>query len=403
MMLVKIAWRNVWRNKTRSLVITVAVAIGVWAAIFLSAFYNGMIEERIRSAIEQEISHLQVHDPKFKAEYDVQYFINGPVNTLQQVQQNPLVKTAAGRVILKGMIATASGSSGITINGIMPGEESQLTQLDKKIISGKYFSAKPYEILVGKKLMQKMKLKQKGKAILTFQDKDGNIASGAFRVVAVYKTVNTPYDETNVFVKINDLDTLAGIKGKYNEIAVLLHSSNDVEQYKTELQKIYKGNAVETWMQISPEMNLLVSATDEMMFIYMAIIILALAFGIVNTMLMAILERTREIGMMLALGMNKLKVFQMILLESIFLVVAGTPPGVLLALITVAYTHKKGISLARFSEAYSNFGYSSMVYPNINIKEIIIMLLMVIVTAIIAALFPAARALKLKPAEAIRK
>lgn len=402
-MLIKIAWRNVWRNKTRSLVITAAVAIGVWAAIFLSSFYTGMMEQRIRSAIETEISHLQLHHPEFKKDYDVQYFISEPENRLQQVEQNPLVKAASGRVIIKGMIATASGSSGITINGIMPAEESKLTQLDKKIISGKYFSAKPYEIIISEKLMQKMKLKQNGKAILTFQDKDGNLASGAFRVAAVFKTINLPYDESNVFVKINDVDTLAGIKGKYNEIAVLLHSSKDVEQYKTELQKSYPAESVETWMEISPEMDLLVSSGDQIMFIYMGIIILALAFGIINTMLMAILERTREIGMMLALGMNRLKVFKMILLETIFLVLAGAPPGVLLALTTVAYTRKTGIKLEQFSAAYSSFGISSTVYPGIDARQVVIMLIMVVVTAIIAALFPAARALKLKPAEAMRK
>lgn len=402
-MLIKVAWRNIWRNKTRSLVIIAAVAVGLWAGFFLMSFYNGMIEQRIRAAIETEISHIQIHHPQFSNDYEIQYYIPSAQNLLHQSETNSLVKAAAGRVVIKGMISTASGSSGIQINGIMPAEEDQLTQLKSKLTSGNYFpNSKLYEIIVSEKTLKKLKLKINAKVILTFQDKDGNIASGAFRIVGIFKTVNTPYDESNVFVNIHDVDTLAGITNQYNEIAVLLKSGKDVENFKQELQKKYPQLEVKTWTEISPEMALLVSASDQAMLIYMCIIMLGLAFAIINTMLMAVLERTREIGMLLALGMNRIKVFTMILLETIFLVIAGTPVGVILGISTIAYTHKTGINLKQFSEAYSSFGYSSLIYPTFNMHQFLLMLVLVIVMAILASLLPARRALKLKPAEAIR-
>lgn len=403
-MLTKVAWRNIWRNKTRSLVIIAAVTIGLWAGFFLMSFYNGLIEQRIRAAIETEISHIQIHHPQFSNDYDIQYYIPSAQNVLEQTKKNPLIKASTGRVIIKGMISTASGSSGIQINGVLPEEEDHVTQLKNKLINGSYFPAsKPYEIIVSEKTLKKLKLKLNAKTILTFQDKDGNIASGAFRIVGVYKTVNGPYDEANVFVNIHDIDTLAGITHQYNEVALLLNKGKDVENVKQQLQKEYPQLDIKTWTEISPEMNLLVAASDQTMLIYMGIIMLALAFGIINTMLMAVLERTREIGMLLALGMNRIKVFTMILLETVFLVLAGTPIGIAFGLSTIAYTHKTGINLKQFSEAYSSLGYSSLIYPTFNARQFFLMLAMVIATALIASLLPAQRALKLKPAEAIRQ
>src|SRR5678816_3387890 len=119
-MLIKVSWRNIWRNKTRSLVIIIAVAIGLWAALFLMSFYNGLIEQRISNAIETEISHIQIHHPQFLNDYDIQYYIPSAKKLLQQITNTPLVKATAGRLIVKGMISTASGSGGIQVNGVMP-------------------------------------------------------------------------------------------------------------------------------------------------------------------------------------------------------------------------------------------------------------------------------------------
>jgi ABC-type lipoprotein release transport system permease subunit len=287
---------------------------------------------------------------------------------------------------------------------VIPEEEDHVTRLKSKLVNGSYFTdSKPYEIIVSEKNLKKLKLRMNAKTILTFQGKDGNIASGAFRIVGVYRTVNGPYDESNVFVNIRDIDTLAGIPHQYNEVALLLNSGRDVENVKQQLQKKYPQFDIKTWTEISPEMNLLVSVSDQTMLIYMGIIMLALAFGIINTMLMAVLERTREIGMLLALGMNRIKVFTMILLETVFLVLAGTPLGIVFGLSTIAYTHKTGINLKQFSEAYSSLGYSSLIYPTFNTRQFFLMLVMVVVTALIAALVPSRRAVKVKPAEAIRR
>ena len=160
---------------------------------------------------------------------------------------------------------------------------------------------------------------------------------------------------------------------------------------------------VKTWKEIQPELGLTISVGDQMVYIFMGIILLALAFGIVNTMMMAVLERTREIGMLLALGMNKFKIFLMIVFETFFLILAGSPVGIGLALITITITQKTGIDFSQFSEVYSSFGYSSIIYPSLTLRQFSIIMILVLITASFSALLPARRALKLNPADSLKK
>jgi ABC-type lipoprotein release transport system permease subunit len=370
----------------------------------MMAFYNGMIEQRINSAIAGELSHIQLHNPEFRKDYDIKYDIPKGKKILQTIHQNNQTKAAAGRIIIKGMIASASGSNGITINGIMPTEEQKLTDLSGKIIKGNYFNPKKNnEIILSEKIRKKLKLDLNKKTILTFQDKEGNLASAAFRIAAIYKTINTPYDDSNVFVKITDIDSLAGIPNSINEIAILLKTNQLLDENQNILKQKFPEIEVKTWKEIQPELGLTISVGDQMVYIFMGIILLALAFGIVNTMMMAVLERTREIGMLLALGMNKFKIFLMIVFETFFLILAGSPVGIGLALITITITQKTGIDFSQFSEVYSSFGYSSIIYPSLTLRQFSIIMILVLITASFSALLPARRALKLNPADSLKK
>jgi putative ABC transport system permease protein len=403
-MLIKIASRNIWRSKKRSLIIITAVTIGLWAGIFMMAFYNGMIEQRVNTAITSELSHIQLHHPEFRKEYELKYFLPKGKKMLEFIAKDSTTKAVSGRIVTKGMIASASGSSGITVNAVMPNEEQVLTNLKGKIIKGYYFNPqKANEIILSDKLRKKLNLNLNKKTILTFQDKEGNLASGAFRITAIYKTVNTPYDDSNVFVKITDIDSLSGIPNEINEIAVLLKSSQILDESQKRFQQKFPKTEIQNWKEISPELGYTVAVGDQMVFIFMGIILLALAFGIINTMMMAVLERTREIGMLLALGMNKFKIFMMIVFETFFLILAGCPFGILLAFASIGISQRTGIDFSEFSEVYSSFGYSSVIYPSLTANQFGNIMLLVVITALFSALFPARRALKLNPAESLKK
>lgn len=402
-MLIRIAWRNIWRNRNRSLILAAAVAIGIWAGLFLVSFYNGLVEQRIETAISRELSHLQVHTPRFITEHDVRDVIpHGPA-LFDSLRALPEVASATGRVVVQGMIASARGARGITVTGVFPDFEAAITDLPGKVVEGGYFTPdKKNEIIISRLTSERLRLGLNKKAIVTFEDATGSMSSGAFRIVGIYQTSNRPYDERYAFVDAGDIDSLAGIDGQLSEIAIRLHRDEAMPVLQAGLTAAYPAVTVRNWQEISPELGLTVSVVDDMILIFMGIILLALAFGLVNTMMMSVLERTREIGMLLAVGMNKFRVFAMILLETGLLIMTGAPVGLALGLVTVAILHRTGIHLDRYAEAYSSFGYAPDIYPTLYADQLGMIVVMILATSVLAALFPARRALRLSPAVALK-
>lgn len=399
------AWRNVWRNKMRSIVIMLSIAVGLFAGIAVLALYKGMMKSRVRTVIDAEVGHLQLHDSNFKKDYEPKFVITNGADVLKSIASIPEVKLATPRSITNGMLATATGSAGVQINGVIPELEYKASQLKKKIIEGKEFDvAKKNEVMIGKKLARKMKLKTGSKLVLTFTDTSGNMVAGAFRVAAIYQSDNAPLDERNVYVTMNDINTLLTTGDAFHEIAVLLKNDEDVKKVQQQLLQKFPAYQIESWKEISPETDLMVKTTDQYSYIIMVIIMFALAFGIINTMLMAILERTREIGMMVALGTNKLKIFLLVLLETIFITLAGTPVGIFIGWLVIGYYNKHGLDLTGMGrEMMSSFGFGTMIYPEFPVDKLTGVLLIVTGTAIISCLFPAIKALRLQPVEALRR
>ena len=224
------AWRNIWRNKMRSIVIILSIAVGLFAGIAVLALYKGMMTSRIRTVIDAEVSHLQVHDTSFKKDYESRFIIKNGDSLLRSITGISQIRLAVPRSVTTGMLSTATGSAGVQINGVIPDLEYQVSQLNKKVREGRLFDvSRRNEVMVGKKLAVKLKLRPGSKLVLTLTDTSGSIVSGAFRVASIYQSDNAPLDERNVYVKLNELNTLLGSGNTFHEIAILLKNDNDVK------------------------------------------------------------------------------------------------------------------------------------------------------------------------------
>ena len=318
---------------------------------------------------------------------------------------DPSIKAFTSRFITFGIAASSQTSAGVKINGIDPDSENLVTGLGNKIHSGEYLlSTDKNKAIVSNKLGAKLGLKLRSKIVLTFQSTEGNIASGAFRVVAFYETYNSTYDQLNVFVRGQDLARLLAVEGVGHEIAALVHEPDSLDHLLQVYRDNYPAIAFEDWKEISPELGLMVESFDQYMIIFLAIILLAVLFGIINTMLMAVLERVREIGMLMAIGMNKYRIFYMIALETIYLVLISAPFGLLFAYLTIFYTGNQGIDLSGlYAESYASFGVKTIIYPKLTTEYYWQIIAMVMITAVLAAIYPAYTAIKLDPVQAMRK
>jgi ABC-type lipoprotein release transport system permease subunit len=403
-MLLKIAWRNIWRKRTRSLIIILAVTLGIWAGLFICSFMDGFMNEMMEDSINHYFSHIQMHNPAFKGNNEIQFNISQARKVLADVNNNPDVKAATLRNIAFGMAASPSTASGTKIIGINPVEENKVTGFKTLVKQGTYFEGnKQNNVLIGQKLAEKLKVKLHSKIVLTFAGQDGTIISGAFRVVGIYKTSNALSDAANVFVNADDLNALIGNDSTYHELAIVLKDADKVDQVDTLFKKEFPTLKVESWKELSPETATLNDYVAFVLWILMGVFMLGLAFAIVNTMLMAVMERTRELGMLMAIGMNKGRTFGMIMMETITLTFVGCPAGIGLSWLTIWYFGKHGISMAMFAKGLENFGMSSMVYPALKNDVYWQIAILVFFTALLAAIYPSIRAIRLKPAEAIRK
>lgn len=402
-MIFKIAWRNIWRNKIRSFTVMGSVLVGVWALIFILSFMAGFINSYIKGAIENEISHIQFHNPKFMDEKEVQYTLTNTAAIKENLSNNPKVKAFATRTINSGMLATARGSRGIQIRGIVAEEEANLTRLNEKIQEGTYLDAtkKKNAILVSRRVADKMKLKLKSKPILSFQTKDGATISAAFKVVGIYELGNPLFEESNVFVRQTDLNRLMEGENNIHEIALLLNNLEDLDPTKNALTTAFPNALVQNYKEISPNVNLYESQMSISTYPIIFIVMLALIFGIINTMLMAVLERTKELGMLMAVGMKRLQIFAMIVVETVCLAMIAAPIGLVLGYFTVSYYGTKGIDLSAYSKGMEKFGFSDFVYLTLDYSSFVTVTVAVAITAILAALYPALKATRLKPVDAM--
>jgi ABC-type lipoprotein release transport system permease subunit len=239
--------------------------------------------------------------------------------------------------------------------------------------------------------------------VLTFQSKSGDLTAGSFRIAGIFRSRNSTFDESTVFTKFDDLAQLLGTGDGIHEIAIILKDGKVAETVANRFKKQYPALLIQTWKELSPEIAMLTGLFDQMMYIIIGIILLALMFGIINTMLMAVLERQREFGILMAIGMNKPRVFFMVVLESVMLTCVGIPAGILLAIVTVDFFSKHGIDLSAFSQALSQFGFSNIVYPELQTNMFLPVIFMTALTAILSAIYPAIKALQFKPAIATHK
>lgn len=330
--------------------IIASVVVGLWAGAFMIAFSWGMYQQHVREVIDRQLSHIQIHHADFEEDKELKSILPG-VMLAEKPWTDGNIKSVSARLIVSGMLTAPTGVSGVRINGIDPAAERKTTTISSQLVEGNYLdSAVRNPILIGEKLAHKLKLKLKSKVVLTFQDKDGTITAGAFRIAGIYRTGNSTVDELNAYVRINDLAPIAGVPGQVNEIAILLPDNDKLAEMDRSLARAYPGLRVETWKELSPELELVVDSFQLYMYIFIAIILLALTFGIVNIMLMAVLERTRELGVLMAIGMNKSRIFSSILLETVFLVLVGAPVGLLLAWGTIQWTGQAGIDISMFGK-----------------------------------------------------
>ena len=403
-MLVKLAWRNVWRNKLRTSIMLGAMIFGVAGVMLMMGFMNGIIDNLVKNIIQWQTSHIQIHQKNYALNPDINLVIDNEAEITKQLEKAPQVKAWTSRTLVNGMIASARSTRGIQVNGIDLESEPKITPIADHILEGKWLDDKGRNpILVSQKTAVRLKLRVGSKIVLTFTDTTGDVTGAAFRVRGIFKTSSSTFDDANVYVRKTDIQQLGQVHFDH-EIAILLHDEAQVSDVREQLiSSISNKNKVQDWLQLQPILSTMMSSMNAGNQVILVIFVIAMGFGIINILLMSVFERTREFGVLMAVGMKKGNIRRLIILESGFIGLIGAGSGVIFSLFLLFILSETGIPLEAMAEGLNAFGIDSVLYPSVTISDYATVFMMVWSVSILAGLYPAHQIIKKKPVEAMEE
>ena len=402
-----LAWRNLWRNYRRTLIMLMAIVIGVWAMIFMTAMMRGMVDDMIESGIRNLPGHVQIHHPLFRDDPNIVNSIVEPGKSLQQQLENPVVKSWASRLKVPGIISSERDVRGVSILGVNPLAEARIAFATSQISEGRWLENENDKgIVIGAKLAEKLETRLGKRIVLMSQDINNEIGERGFRIVGIYRSNDVGFlEERNVYVGLARVQTMLQAENMVSEVVLNGEDYRNTQPLLTLLATTeFSQQSVEIlpWNLADSYLGTMMSVMDGFVIVWVVIIFLALSFGLVNTLVMAVFERVREIGLMQALGMKPTMILVQIVCEALFLLMLGLIAGNLLALATIL-PFQSGIDISSVAEGMEMFGANSVLYPALKLKDVVLANVIVIVLGIAASILPAWRAASLDPIVALYK
>ncbi len=402
-MISRIAWRNILRNKRRSFILIISIMIGVMAMVLTDGLSVGMMRQMLTNQIGADAGYIQIHKKGYQANPALKNSITDP-----DVIQAALTKERSSckvseRLRTFGLVSSAYNSSGVSIVGVLPESEMKETTIYKYVVKGTYLSGKPSEIIISTATAEKLKVELGDKVVIMASRLDGSVGSEACRVIGIFETFDSGFDQAHVYIPLQTAQQMLGTQGRISEFVVNPLDTKQSDLIATQVKSDLPGGyEVLTYEQMLPLLVMQLQLYYETIYIFYAIIAIGLIFGIVNTMLMAVMERTHEFGVDMAIGMSNKKIFTMILTESAYLGIAGTAVGLVAAFCVFIPLSYSGWNLAVFSESLKSLGVGTIVYPILTISSLVNTIVIIPAATVVGAIYPAIRAVKLQPVEAIR-
>jgi putative ABC transport system permease protein len=402
-MLLKIAWRNIWRNKRRSIIVLTSVAVGLVAIILDDSLSVGMVTQIFENEIGSFVSNIQIHEKGFNDNKIIQKLIPDPNQAERVLQRSPDVVHYCRRIVTFGLLSSALNSSGVTLVGVEPNREMKVTTVASRIVEGRYLSGQKHEIIIGKKLAEKLNVGLGDKVVGMASALKGNVGADMFRIVGLFETVSSEFDKSFIFVSLQNAQEMLELDGGISEFAIITTSRAVVEPVKraiaAELGPKYE---VLSYADLMPLMLAQMEVYKESTYIIYVIVGLAMIFGIINMMLMSVFERVREFGVLMAIGMKNRRLFGMILTEALVLGILGTFLGIGIACAITLPLSASGIDLSMFSESLTSFGSGSIIYPVLSVGTLVDSMIIIPLIAVLGAVYPALKAVRFEPVRAIR-
>ncbi len=398
--LAPLAWRNIWRNPRRTIITLIVVAMGIFSILIFAAFLRAWADSSRDRVLTLMTSSIQIHARGFLDDPTVKHLFEQPSGPLAEALDHPDIAHWAPRLLFPAIVQSEYRTLPVTLVGVDPAREATISVIPANVIQGSYLSGRQdVRIVLGDKNLARLKTRLGKRVVVLAQAADGTLAERGFEVGGVFSG-DSEIEGQFAFVALDTAQDMLGTGNKLAEIAIQVPDPDKLPAVVQALRKAAPDLDIRTWKELSP----MAAAVDQMMglivYVWLWVMFVLMAIGIVNTQLMAVFERIHEFGLMQALGMRPRMIVGIVALESGMLVGLGILIGMGAAAFLISAL-SGGVDISGFAEGAAMIGAGTMLYPELDPPQIIQLSIVVWVLGVLVALWPARKAAKISPVEAM--
>jgi len=400
-----LAWRNVWRNKRRTILTLCTIVVGCAMIILLNAFAKGGHDQMIEDATGLVMGHIHIHEKGYWENKTIDYAFEADESIEKALSSNTHIRAYCKRIMCDALIAKGGTTKGVMIQGVEPVREKQVCGLHKCIIKGRYLSdSDSTHAVIGATLAENLKVDVGNTIAIISQGFDGSIAAEHLTINGIFKSGNPEYDKFLLQMPLKQADETFSMMGYIHAYVIKASHIDNIDAITSSLSKKLPNNVeVLGWEKLMPELVQFIIMDDVSGYLFDLMLFLVVAFGILNTIQMSVYERTRELGIMKAVGTTPGQIVALVILETFFITVIGVLLGVALGAGISYYFTVHPIDYSQYSEEIAVWGITTTIFPaTVTIANTVVTAVLTMIVSLLFCIFPARRASKLHPVEAIR-
>lgn len=394
-----------WRNRSRTIITMAAIFFAVILSVIASSLKDGIFNNLVKNVVGFYTGYIQVHKNGFWDEQILDNSFESSPKTEQQILEDKNVTAVTSRLESFALASSADITRGSLVAGIDPEKENKITSLEKKIIQGSYLKKTDHAVLLSQGLAERLKLRISDTVILIGQGYHGATAAGKYLVKGIVKFGSPDLNDKSLFMPLPAAQDFYNARGMITSYILSLRNTEDLQTTRSMLKsEIGPRYEVMTWEEIMPEVKQHIQTDSNNMKYVQGILYLLICFGIFGTLLMMMIERKFEMGMLVSIGMKKSRLIILLFYESVFTVLTGCLLGILASIPLVYYLNRWPIRIGgETAKAYEKFGFEA-IFPTSTAASIFIYQgITVLIIGLLLSLYPMYKVIRLDPVTAMKR
>jgi ABC-type lipoprotein release transport system permease subunit len=403
------AWRNIWRNTRRTILTIGAIGFASLLLVFMLSFQFGSYETMINTSVKIQTGHLQIQAREYQEKKNIRLVVPHPAKVAEILKTIPAIAAYTYRGRAFSLISSQERTYGIAVTGIDPEREADVSRLKSLIREGDFLTAADTDqALIGGLLAKNLRVRLGDELTVLGQGRDGSIAATVVRVKGIFSSGINEFDRAAIHIPLKTFQEVYAMQGAVHEVVVIADSLRSIAALKTSVKAGLVSLNLKTpltildWDELMPGLRQSIEMDLISGLIFYLLLVLVVAFSILNTFMMAIFERTREFGVLMAIGTTPGRLTKVLLIESMTMTSIGIGAGIVAGSLITLYFQVHGIDFSGASELLSQFGISGRMYPKLSWLSALSGPLAVLIITFLAALYPALKVRRLRPVEAMR-